>query len=98
MGRTALTRVPEDLRHFCETLDIPMMEVLEWYAEFRPKAAKSPTPRSELMKTQEVHFRRQRSPSETRPEHSTSTTGRGSSPMRAPQTRRAIIHSSAQVL
>lgn len=27
-GRTALLRVPEELQSFCETLDIPVMEVL----------------------------------------------------------------------
>lgn len=76
------------MRHFCETLDIPLTEVPDWYAEFRPKTTKSSQLNSEPMETQAVRYRRQPSPSETRPSQSVSITDRASSPMRAPQTRR----------
>lgn len=67
-GRSALLRVPEDLHHFCETLDIPYMEVPEWYSEYRPPANKA-SARNEPMETQAHHFRRQRSPSDPRERH-----------------------------
>lgn len=66
LGHTALLRLPEDLRHFCDMLEIPLTEIREWYAEFRPPTARRTPPRSEPMVTQETHYRRQRSPSETR--------------------------------
>lgn len=65
-GRTTLLRIPEDLCHFCDTLEIPLTEVPEWYAEFQPATAWCNPPISEPMETQETHYRRQRSPSETR--------------------------------
>lgn len=88
-GRSALLRVPEDLRYFCDTLDIPFMEIPEWYAEFRPPAPRKIPPELEPMETQQHRYRRQRSPSETRSRLPAQGTESGSSPLNAPQTRRA---------
>lgn len=49
--RSTLLRVPEDLHHFCETLDIPLTEVPEWYVEFRSPAPNTHLSRSEPMET-----------------------------------------------
>lgn len=35
-GRTALLRTPDDLPSFCEQLDIPMIELPEWYTFYFP--------------------------------------------------------------
>lgn len=88
-GRTALLRVPEDLRYFCETLDLPFTDVPEWYAEFRPPASRRLPPDSEPMDTQPHRYRRQRSPSETGQRLHGPGTARGPSPLDTPQTRRA---------
>lgn len=65
-GCSALLRVPEDLHQFCETLDIPLTEVPEWYAEFRPSLAPILHPRIEPMETQDVRYRRHLSSPEER--------------------------------
>lgn len=65
-GRSALLRVPEDLHNFCKTLDIPLTEVSDWYAQFRPSLAPTPQSKIEPMETQDVCYRRHRSPSEAR--------------------------------
>lgn len=88
-GRSALLRVPEDLRYFCETLDIPFTEVPEWYAEFRPPASRNSPPNSEPMETQTHRYRRQRSPSESRPNHPAPGSNQSSSPSKTPHSRRA---------
>lgn len=64
-GRTALLKVPEDLYHFCATLDSPMTEVPEWYAEFRHPSAKPTLSRTQSMQTQDYRYCRQRSPSDS---------------------------------
>lgn len=33
-GRTANLRVPEDLDHFCNILEIPIIDLLDWYSDF----------------------------------------------------------------
>lgn len=88
-GRTALLRVPEDLRHFCDTLEIPYTEVPDWYAEFCPPAKRNALTNMEPMETQDQRFRRRRSPSDTRDHHSAPYPNHGSSPTKAPQPRRA---------
>lgn len=88
-GRTALLRVPEDLHHFCDTLDILLTEIPDWYAKFCPPVAIPTQPRSEPMETHEVHYRRRRLPSETHSHQLTPDAYLGTSPMKALQTRRA---------
>lgn len=62
-GHTALLNVPEDLLHFCEILGIPLVDVPNWYADFRrPTVRKSVTP-EEPMDAQPTRYRRRRSPS-----------------------------------
>lgn len=34
-GRTANLRVPEDLDHFCSTPDIPLVDLPDWFSDFR---------------------------------------------------------------
>lgn len=38
-GESITDGVPEDLQHFCESLDIPLIEVPELNAEFHPRTA-----------------------------------------------------------
>lgn len=88
-GRSALLRVPEDLRHFCDMLEIPYTEVPKWYMEFCPQAARRSPSGSEPLEIQEHRIRRQRSPSEDRSHNFTPGSNHGSSPLKAPHTRRA---------
>lgn len=88
-GRSALLRVPEDLHSFCDTLGIPLMEVPDWYAEFRtPTASKAPS-RSEAMETQHTSYRRHRSPSEPRIHQPDPQSPSIYSPTKPPRSRRA---------
>lgn len=68
-GRTALLKVPEDLHHFCEALNIPLVEVPNWYADFRRSAMRRDHPPEEPMETQGPRYRRRRSPSTHRNPH-----------------------------
>lgn len=62
-GRSALLRVPEDLQVFCDTLCIPYVDVPDWYAEFRFRAARKDQQQMETMETAPTRHRRRRSPS-----------------------------------
>lgn len=42
-GCTATLRVPKDLDHFCSQLDIPLVELTDWYSDFRPSSLKRAT-------------------------------------------------------
>lgn len=42
-GRMDFLRVPEDLPQFCNTLNIPLVEMPNWYVEFRP-TSRRPAP------------------------------------------------------
>lgn len=74
-GRTALLKVPEDLPCFCETLDIPLVAVPDWYATFRRSVGRWGKPQEEQMETQATRSRRRRSPSGTRNQSSTTPPG-----------------------
>lgn len=63
-GQSALLRVPEDLRPFCKAMDIPYMDVPEWYADFRFKANKKNDTHEDAMDAVPTRFRRRRSLSE----------------------------------
>lgn len=88
-GQSALLRVPEDLRHFCDTLGIPFTAAPEWYAEFRTPTAKRSTPGDDSMETQDTRYRRQCSPSEPRAPLPATRRSYAASPTTAPQSRRA---------
>lgn len=60
-GQSALLRVPEDLHPFCKTLDIPYMDVPDWYADFRSRPARKDNTRIDEMETIPTRFRRRRS-------------------------------------
>ncbi|XP_040194428.1 uncharacterized protein LOC120927670 [Rana temporaria] len=62
-GRTALLRVPEELQMFCDALGIPYIDVPDWYAEFRFRAARKEQQQMETMETIPTRHRRRRSPS-----------------------------------
>lgn len=66
MGRTALLKVPEDLPHFCGAMGIPLVDVPNWYAEFRRTVARKNAPQEEPMEAQGTRYRRRRSPSALR--------------------------------
>lgn len=72
-GRTALLKVPEDLQHFCETLGIPLVDVPNWYADFRHTTLRKDKQQEEPMDAQDTRFRRRRSPSG--PRHHTASHG-----------------------
>lgn len=61
-GRSALLRVPEELQMFCDALCIPYVDVPDWYAEFRIRAARKDQ-QVETMETVPTRHRRRRSPS-----------------------------------
>lgn len=42
-GRTAIPRVPGDLDHFCSNLDIPLVELPDWYSDFHSSSLKQAT-------------------------------------------------------
>lgn len=88
-GKSAYLKVPEDLPLFCSTLNIPLIDVPNWYSEYRPPNRAPIQPREEPMEAQESRFRRQRSPSEARLTFSNSALPPASSPTEAPQPRRA---------
>lgn len=88
-GRSAYLRVPEDLPQFCQIMGIPLINVPNWYAEFRPHRKKLLPPNEEPMEAQDIRYRRQRSPSETRPPQALPLMHATNSPTRAPQSRRA---------
>lgn len=52
-------QVPEDLQQFSDTLEIPLMEVPNWYAEFRLNIMRPTAPRGEPIEAQEQRYRRQ---------------------------------------
>lgn len=89
LGRTALLRVPEDLHSFCDTLDIPPVEVPNWYADFHYQATRKQVPHEEPMEAQESRIHGQRSPSSNRRRNPRHNTYRGPSPSDSPQSRRA---------
>lgn len=66
LGRTAFLKVPEDLHYFCESLGIPLVEVPNWYADFRHNAAGRHALQEELMEAQDSRSQRRRSPSSSR--------------------------------
>lgn len=84
-SRMVLLRVPEGLQQFCDTLEILLMDVPNWYAEFRLTSIRPTAPRSEPMETQEQRYPRHCSPS-AQQFHSTYICPQyGSSPTKAPQ-------------
>lgn len=88
-GRTALLRVPEDLQFFCDTMGIPMMEVLNWYAEFCRPTPRREQRHEEPMEAQDTRYRRHRSASGTRSHASKRGHHNGTSPSDSPCPRRA---------
>lgn len=56
--RMAFLRVPEDLQQFCDTLEIPLMDVPNWYAEFCLNIMRLTAPRSEPMEAQKQRYHR----------------------------------------
>lgn len=87
-GNSALLRVPEELETFCEILDIPYVDVPNWYADFTFSALDRLS-REEPMEAQISSFRRQRSPSANRPGSTAIPLRQPASPMTAPLPRRA---------
>lgn len=88
-GRSALLRVPEELDAFCRTLDIPYVEVPNWYAEFNISPPARHPLAEEPMDAHNTSFRRRRSPSPVRPNSSPGLRHPPPSPMTAPLPRRA---------
>lgn len=88
LDRTALLKVPEDLHHFCRTLEIPMVEVPNWYADYCTYTPKRHTPTDDQMEVQDAGRTRRRSPSSSRPYSARHATHHGSSPTTSPRSRR----------
>lgn len=57
-GRTVLLKVPEDPPQFCDCLGNPMVQIPEWYAEFRPPSLMGEHHREDRMETQSFRYRR----------------------------------------
>lgn len=89
MGRTALLKVPEDLPHFCGAMGIPLIDVPNWYAEFRHKVARKAAPLEEPMEAQGTRYRRRRSPSAIRHPTGPRSGYPAGSPTESPRSRRA---------
>lgn len=87
-SHTALLKVPEDLRSFCDTLGIPLIEVPNWYIEFRHPTTRRDTPQEEPMDAQDTRFRRRGSPSGPRHHTGPHDVNCGSSPTNCPRSRR----------
>lgn len=57
-GRAVLLKVLEELPHFCVTLGIPLVKVLNWYAEFCRLTTRKITHQEEPMEAQYTRFHR----------------------------------------
>lgn len=66
LGQTALLRVPEELEDFCRILDVPFVDLPNWYAEFDLPDPNRRTNREEPMDAQATRYRQRRSPSTSR--------------------------------
>lgn len=60
-GQSALLRVPEDLRPFCNAMDIPYMDVPDWYADFRFQPNRKDNTHEDAMDAIPTRYRRRRS-------------------------------------
>lgn len=58
-GCSVLLRVPEDLQLFCDSLGILVMDMPNWYAEFRHTPTKRDMRHEEPMDAQDTQFHRQ---------------------------------------
>lgn len=88
-GHTALLKVPEDLPRFCDILNIPLIDVPNWYADFRHSAVRKEPPAEEPMEAQASRHQRRRSPSATGNRHDSRGTYRSTNPFSSPSSRRA---------
>lgn len=59
-GRSALLRTPDDLQTFCEQLDLPIIELPDWYAQFFPAEPWLPVSLNPSPKAQRHRTRRRR--------------------------------------
>lgn len=66
-NRSALLRVPEELPAFCKQLDLPLVAVPDWYAEFATPTVNGHSPPEEPMEALNSRTRRRRSPSPSSP-------------------------------
>lgn len=87
-GCTALLHVPEELQPFCDTLGIPVIDVPNWYPEFRRTTTRREPQREEPIDAQETRYRRRRSPSGNRSHASACGSHNGSSLTNSPRSRR----------
>lgn len=84
----ALLRVPEELQAFCKTMGIPVMEVPNWYADFRHTATSRNQPNEEPMEAQVTRYCKRRSLSGNRSHAATRGSHNGSSATDSPRSRR----------
>lgn len=85
-GRSAALRTPEDLPAFCEAMDVPVIDLPDWYSSFYAPEPWVPVTSSSTPKAQRNRHRRHQS-------HSSATPGRSReehrvSPLRSPSQRR----------
>lgn len=88
-GHTALLKVPEDLPRFCDILNKPQVDVLNWYATFHHSAVRKEQPAEEPVEAQASRHRRRRSPSTPGNRYDSQGTYHSSNPFNLPRSRRA---------
>ena len=81
-GHTALLRTPEDIRPFCDMLNIPVVEVPEWYDSFFTNDSWIAVSGSDTPRAQRNRDRRRRSLTPQRTKRNDARGNQGDSPPR----------------
>lgn len=88
-GHTALLRVPEDLEQFCSTLNIPFIDLPDWYSEFRRQDPNSSFSMDGIHEAGDFHIRRRRAHPSSHTSREDPSALRPLSPTASPAHRRA---------
>lgn len=87
-GRTALLRSPDDIRSFCDTLNLPLIALPEWGNPYTPQPIRRISSMDTIPEREDLQARRRRSPSPSHLLPSTSRSTRRSSPTASPVHRK----------
>lgn len=88
-GHTALLRTPDDLQSFCDTLNIPSIDVPEWYNSFMINDSWIEVTNNYTPRAQRNRDRRRRSPSD---QHNRRRLNQGSPGISPPRRRDRMDH------
>lgn len=88
-GRTANLRLPEDLPGFCEALNLPRIDISDWYTTLRPPRMRRSASTDAIPVRDDFHIRRRRHTPPREPTMSGTRNAPLNSPTASPAHRRA---------